>query len=103
MKVTIKGFIVAKQYEWEDAPTFSHVNFDPRDCGLDDYIVVREHEFDVEVPDDFDVRPYQIEALEKKKQELREKFAMAVKELDDRISSLLAIGSAKVVDDGTAN
>lgn len=103
MKVAINGFIVARQYPWEDAPSFSHVNFDPRECGLDDYVVVCPHDFDADVPDDFDIRPYQIKELEKKKQELREKFAMAVKELDDRINSLLAINSAKVVSDGTEN
>lgn len=103
MIVNIKGFIVAKQYPWEDMPSFSHITFDPRDCGLDDYVTVCEHKIVVSIPNDFDIRPQQIAALEKKKQELREKFSMAVKELDDQINSLLAIGTARVVDDGTTD
>ncbi len=104
MKVIIKGFIVAQQFPWDDKVDFTFLGFDPRDSKIDNYFVVREHAFEVDVPDDFDVRPQQIAALEKQKQELRSKFAMAVKELDDRINSLLAINnSVRVVDDGTAN
>jgi hypothetical protein len=104
MKKIITGFVVAQQYPWDDEPSFTFIGFDPVEHEIDNYIPVCAHSFEIEIPNDFDVRPHQIATLEKKKRELREKFAMAVKEVDDRINSLLAINnSVKVVDDGTAN
>lgn len=103
MKHTIKAFVVATQDPWDDAPRFSPLGFDPRECGLDNYVVVAQTTFDVDIPDDFDIRPHQVAALEKKKREVQAEFAAKVKELDDRINSLLAIGHAKVVSDGTTN
>jgi hypothetical protein len=100
---TIKAFVVAEQDPWDEKPRFTPLGFDPREHGMDNYVVVAQTTFDVHIPDDFDIRPHQVAALEKKKQELREKFAMAVKEVDDRINSLLAIGNTKGVGDGTAN
>lgn len=103
MKHTIKVFVVAEQYPWDDEPRFSCLGFDPRECGLDSYVVVCQTSFDAEIPDDFDMRPHQVAALEKKKREVQAEFAAKVKELDDEINSLLAIGHAKVVSDGTAD
>lgn len=104
MKTTIKGFVVAQSYPWDDTVNYTFLTFDPRESKMEHYFVVSEHSFEVDVPDNFDIRPQQVAALESKKQELREKFAMAVKELDDRINSLLAINnSVKVVDDGTTD
>lgn len=103
MKHTITAFVVANQEPWDDAPRFSPLGFDPREHGLDNYVVVAETAFDVDIPDDFDIRPHQVAALEKKKREVQAQFAAKVKELDDRINSLLAIGTAKVVSDGTAD
>ncbi len=103
MKKTISGFVVAQQYPWDELPDYTFVGFDPRECGIDNYVVVCAHEFQVDVPDDFDIRPHQVAILEKKKREVQAEFAAKVKEIDDQINSLLAIGHAKVVSDGTAN
>lgn len=46
---------------------------------------------EAEVPDDFDPRAAKIAALRAEKAKLRAAFAARVKELDDRINSLLAI------------
>jgi hypothetical protein len=45
----------------------------------------------LEIPDDFDPRPAQIKALEKKREELNTQFAAAVTELNRQISQLQAI------------
>jgi hypothetical protein len=52
-----------------------------------------EHEFEVEVPDNFDPRPGQVAALEAKKEEMRADFAKRVKDIDDKINSLMAIAA----------
>jgi hypothetical protein len=92
MKITIKGFITCQQYAWDTKPTFSFYGFDP--TGYDPSTVkVMEHEFEVEVPDNFDPRPGQVAGLKAKKEEIQAQFAAKVKEIDDQINSLLAIAA----------
>ena len=92
MKVTIKGFVTCTQYAWDDKPTFSFYTFDP--TGYDSSCVkVMEHQFEVEVPDNFDPRPGQVAALEAKKKQIEAEFAAKVKQINDQINSLLAIAA----------
>jgi hypothetical protein len=81
----------ADRYSKTGEPTVSLLPFAPEHAGDSWGVGVREHSVEVEIPDDFDPRPIQVAALEKQKQEIRAKFAAAVKEIDDRIASLLAI------------
>jgi hypothetical protein len=103
MKKMIKGFVVAQQYPWDDEPHFTFVGFDPIEHRMDNYILVCAHSFEIDIPDDFDVRPHQVAALNNRKKELSDKYISDVKQINDQISSLLAIGTAKVVDDGTTD
>ena len=92
MKVTIKGYITCTQYAWDDKPTYSFYSFDPTSYDSST-VKVMEHEFEVEVPDNFDPRPGQVAALEAKKKEIQAEFAAKVKQIDDKINSLLAIAA----------
>lgn len=92
MKVTIKGFVTCTQYDWDDKPAFSFYSFDPTDYDSST-VKVMAHEFEVEVPDNFDPRPGQVAALKAKKEKVQAEFAAKVKEIDDRINSLLAIAA----------
>lgn len=96
MKVTVQGFIVAKQYEWEDAPSFSWSAFDPtsydKDCAI-----VGPHEIEFDVPDDFDFRPFRIATLEREKEAIRTKLAAELTRIDDAIQKLLALPGVKEV------
>jgi hypothetical protein len=92
MKVTIKGYITCTQYAWDDKPTFSFYSFDPTSYDSST-VKVMEHEFEVEVPDNFDPRPGQVAALEAKKKEIQAEFAAKVKQIEDQINSLLAIAA----------
>ena len=65
MKATIKGHITHTKYAWDDKPTFSFYTFDASD---EHTVNVMEHEFEIEVPDDFDPRPGKIAALKEKKE-----------------------------------
>ena len=86
MKVTVQGFIVAKQYDWEDATSFSWSAFDPtsydKDCAI-----VGPHEIEFDVPNDFDFRPFRIAALEREKEAIRAKLAAELNRIDDAIKS----------------
>lgn len=90
MKVTITGAIYAKQYHTGDKLEFTFFDFDPSEAF--GWIRVMGHTIDVDVPADFDIRPGQIAALQKKEQELRAQFAAAVTEIHRQISELQAIG-----------
>jgi hypothetical protein len=92
MKVTIKGYITCTQYDWDDKPTYSFYSFDPTSYDSST-VKVMEHEFEVEVPDSFDLRPGKVAALKAKKEKLQADFASKVKEIDDKINSLLAIAA----------
>jgi hypothetical protein len=96
MKVTVEGFIVAKQYDWEDAPQFSWSRFDPTEWDKDSAIVCA-HSIELEIPDSFDIRPARIAALERQRAEVRRKFAEEVAKLDEQIKKLLALPGASEV------
>lgn len=95
-KQTISGFIVyhTESY-WADDERFQFRRYDPRlDETEKGAIFVCEHSFTVEVPDDFDPRPGQLSALQARRRKVRADLAAAVKAIDDRIASLLALENA---------
>ena len=96
MKVTVQGFIVAKQYDWEEKLSFLWVKYDPtsydKDCAI-----VGPHEIEFDVPDDFDFRPFRIASLEREKEAIRAKLAAELTRIDDAIQKRLAMPGAKEV------
>lgn len=89
-KKTIDGFIVARQYDWDEQPTFSWMPYDPTEWDKDT-VVVAAHSVDIDVPDNFDIRPFKILTLERRKTEIQRKFAEEVASIDDQIKKLLAL------------
>lgn len=59
--------------------------------GCPEWTYVKEIEFEVDVPDDFDPRPAQIAALREQRLEAQAKLSKTVTDIDHRIQSLLAI------------
>lgn len=55
------------------------------------YTLVRKITVPVELPDMASLRQQRLAELEKMKREAREKFAQTIREIEDRIQSLLAI------------
>ena len=87
---TIDGFITWRHAAWMSRPEVGFLTYDPR--AMDgDYVVIRPHSFEVEVPDDFDPRPAQIAALREKREKAAAAFSAYVAEIDASISKLLAI------------
>lgn len=91
MKVTIKGYITYRKYSWDEKPTYTVYGFDPTNYIDADEVLLMEHDFEVEVPDNFDPRPGQIAALKAKKEKVQAEFSQRVKEIDEKINSLLAL------------
>lgn len=52
---------------------------------------IREIDFEVDIPDDFNPIPKQVAVLEKKKREALEQYQRAVADINERLSKLLAI------------
>ncbi|CDY79427.1 hypothetical protein BGLT_02208 [Caballeronia glathei] len=86
--ITIKGAIFALQHRWERAPSYTFYSFDASD---EHTVKVCDHEFTVEIPDDFDLRPGLVANLEREKEKLRAAFTARVTEINGQIQSLLAI------------
>lgn len=95
MKRTIKGFITFRPAgRYYAKPEIDFYTFDPRKFDSDHYkdlIVVREHSFEIEVPDNYDPREQMLANLRAAKEKARAEFAAKVTEYDRRINELLAI------------
>ncbi|HDR9501277.1 TPA: hypothetical protein QDC06_004573 [Burkholderia cepacia] len=92
------GYIMAaksKEYDFDasryvDKLIFSFSHYDSSKYNKDE-VVVRQHSFDAEVPDNFDPRDGLVANLEREKKELMAKFQARVTEIAAQIQSLLAI------------
>jgi len=91
MNIRIDGYITYTKYAWDDKPTYSFYTFDPTEHMGTETVVLMEHSFYVEVPDNFDPRPGQVAALKAKKEKVQAEFSKRVMELDEQINSLLAL------------
>ena len=96
MKVTVAGFIVAKQYDWDEKPSFSWSAYDPTEWDKE-CAIVGPHTIEFDVPEDFDIRSARIATLTRQKEALQAKVAAEVAKIDDQIQKLLALpGAAEV-------
>jgi hypothetical protein len=92
MKKTISGFITWSQSKYQTTPHIDFYVFDPRkSVSFEDVVVVREHSFEIEVPDNFDPRPQQIEALQAEKKKLHADFSARCMQIERQISELTCL------------
>jgi hypothetical protein len=93
MRITIKGYVTATRYHWMGADEPVRFNFQTWEPRKDDTetFVVREHEFEVDVPADFNTAAGEIAALEAKKDALAAEFSKQVREIQERLAKLQAL------------
>lgn len=90
---TISGFICWRQYSWQPREQ-AEVTFYPFKPDHDkDIAIIREHSFDVEVDENFDPTPQQVQALNEKKRLVRLKCAEDLMAIDEELGRLQAIGN----------
>jgi hypothetical protein len=95
MKTVIKGFIHYRKPRWDGEKEFEFFGYDLTDNeSAYGRVMVQAHEFEVELPDDFDPRPQQVQALEKEMQKVRADFAARVTEIERQISTLTCLEAA---------
>lgn len=89
MKVKTTAHIYYHKYQWEEQGEF--LLFYAKIDDTETQFHVCEQEIEIEVPDNFDHRAQQIEALEKKKQKVMADYQKTVTEINNRINNLKAI------------
>jgi hypothetical protein len=93
MKIELKGFIAYRtdDYILDDKHRWHFTHYDPRNFKDPKELFVCEHSFTAEVPDNFDPRLSQVDALREEEKKLRAEFTARVTEINARIQSLLAL------------
>ena len=91
MKHTIDGFITYEKSRYSKKPTISFQSYRPSDDSYFNTVVVRPHSIEVEVPDDFDPRSQQIDALKAQQQKATAAYHAMVTDIKRQISELEAI------------
>ena len=89
MKVTIKGIIHYRKRPL-DEPKYVFYECNMSDCGPH-YVPMFEHQFDVEIPDNFDPTPKMIAALKAAKQKILADANVKANNIDEQIQKLLCI------------
>ena len=90
MKMTLKTYLHYEKNTWDTKERYflCHVDISAGDPAK---ALVKEMDVEVDVPDDFDPRPAQIEMLKAKKKEVLAELGKRVAEIDERINRLLAL------------
>jgi hypothetical protein len=92
--IQVKAFVTLYCPAWQDKPEIElHVS-DMSTVSVD-YVIIREQLFDIEVPDNFDPRPLQIEALRKAKSKVYAEAEAKATNIEEQIQRLLCIEAPK--------
>lgn len=90
VKTTIKAFLRWHKYGWKEIPDFHLYPSDMSSAGPE-YVLIKEMDVDVEVPDNFDPVPAQVEALKKEKQKILADAHVKAENIEEQIQRLLCI------------
>lgn len=82
--VTIKGFIHASVDKYMERFAFFMAE-DMTNCG---YVNVMPYQFDVEIPDDFNMVAAKVAGLETQREKLRDEFNRRIAQINEEISKL---------------
>ena len=89
MKIKTTAHIFYCKYSFEEKGQY--LVFYAKVKDDEDRTYVGEQEIEIEVPDNYDPRAQQIEALEKQKQKVMADYQKTVTEINNRINNLKAI------------
>ena len=89
-KHTIKGFLVCEPLAWHNEN--EQIRFQCcKPWEGQNAVLIGPHEFEVEVPDDFDTRPQQIAALQEQQRQAQADFAKLSTDIARQISELTCL------------
>lgn len=90
MKTKLKAYLIWKKYDWEEKPEYSLSHSDMSGCGPN-WIAVSQSEYEVEIPDDFNPAPQQIEILKAQKTTILANAHVQAENIEEQIQRLLCI------------
>jgi len=93
MKVTLTGYVIAEQNSWDTEPKLHIWPFNIAGPQSPERVFITQQDFEVEIPDDFDIRVGLVENLRKKKEKAMADFQAMVTEIDRQIAQHLAISN----------
>lgn len=90
---TVKHYLTASKYDWQHEWEFAWCDYkyEPTPESKQTRIVIREQDFDLEIPDDFDPRPAMIAALEAQQKKATADYQALMTVLDGKIQQLRCI------------
>ena len=88
MKKVIEGFITYAPSAYGSEEKFDFFPFEMKVSG---HITIMPYSFEVDIPDDFDPRAKQVEALKAEKKKLMADFQVRCTEIERKISELTAL------------
>jgi hypothetical protein len=91
MKMKINAFLHYHKSDWSNVATYRLHWSDVTGVLGPEYVMIREQEFEVEIPDDFDPRPIQIATLRAEREKIVAECEAKKQNLDEQIMRLLAI------------
>lgn len=100
MKVKIPGFIAAEALSYNsdrenvvNGVRYTHFPF-PDMAPLHGQVKVMPYDLEVEIPDNFDIRPGLVEGLKQQRTDLAAEFQQKVTQIDRQIAQILALEMA---------
>lgn len=90
MKVTAQAHLHWRTSYTHPEGMFTFFENDMSICGPE-YVCIRKVEMEVDVPDDFDPRPAQIDALRKEKTKILAEAQARANNIEEQVQRLLAI------------
>lgn len=91
MKTMVKTHLYYVKYDWSDAPHYLFASNGEMAKSSPDWALIRPLEIEVDIPDDFDPRPQQIDNLRKAKAEILAKAHVQAKNIEEQIQRLLCL------------
>lgn len=92
--VQIEAYVTWVKYEWHDEPKYTLNPDDMSVCGPE-YVPIRKQTFEVEIPDDFDPRPQQINSLRKQQEQILAEATAKATNIEEQIQRLLCLEAPK--------
>ena len=92
--VTINAQLHYEKSQWDDEAKYTLYPCDMSGTSPD-YVLIRKQTFEVEIPDDFDPRPLQVEALRKEKEKVMAEAQAKATNIEEQIQRLLCLEAPK--------
>lgn len=89
-------YLHAQQYPWQDEVSFILLSFQASPESTDTVFIGQVISVGVEIPENFDIRPYKVAALNAEIGKIRADFAKRMQEIQDQITKYTCLPGASI-------